>query len=69
MEDCYQEAVIILEGGMIDYVHMVADLLLLNETIDASELEIVMKCENIPVKIFVFVFKIDCGPRGKKQLN
>ncbi len=46
IEECYQEAVIILEGKM-NYLHKLAEVLLQQETIDAEELEIIVTCPRI----------------------
>ena len=54
IEQCYQEAVIILEGK-INYLHKVAAILLEQETIDAEGIEIIITCketgEGEPVSI------------------
>jgi cell division protease FtsH len=54
IEQCYQEAVIILEGK-INYLHKLAAVLLEQETIDAEGVEIIIKCkatgEGEPVSI------------------
>jgi cell division protease FtsH len=44
IEECYQEAVIILEGR-INYLHQLAAVLLEQETIDAEGVEIILKCK------------------------
>lgn len=44
--DCYQEAMIILEGK-INYLHKLADMLLAQETIDAEEVDIIVKCKKV----------------------
>jgi cell division protease FtsH len=46
IEECYQEAVIILEGKMI-FLHKLAEVLLQQETIDAEELEIIVTCPRL----------------------
>ena len=46
IDDCYQEAVIILEGK-INYLHKLAEYLLANETIDAGDLDIIINCPKI----------------------
>ncbi|MDD3620016.1 MAG: ATP-dependent zinc metalloprotease FtsH [Desulfobulbaceae bacterium] len=43
VEECYQEAVIILEGK-INYLHKLAEVLLKQETIDAEGVDIIMQC-------------------------
>lgn len=54
VEQCYQEAVIILEGK-INYLHKLAAVLLEQETIDAEGIEIILNCkatgEGEPVSI------------------
>jgi len=44
IEECYQEAVIILEGR-INYLHKLAEVLLRQETIDLEGVDIIMKCK------------------------
>ena len=44
IEECYQEAVIILEGK-INYLHQLASVLLEQETIDAEGIDIIIKCK------------------------
>jgi cell division protease FtsH len=44
IEECYQEAVIILEGR-INYLHKLAEVLLRQETIDAEGIDIIMNCK------------------------
>ena len=44
IEECYQEAVIILEGR-INYLHKLAEVLLRQETIDAEGVDIIMNCK------------------------
>lgn len=44
IEECYQEAVIILEGR-INYLHKLAEVLLKQETIDAAGVDIIMSCK------------------------
>ncbi|MEW6594758.1 MAG: ATP-dependent zinc metalloprotease FtsH [Thermodesulfobacteriota bacterium] len=44
--DCYQEAMIILEGK-INYLHKLAEVLLLQETIDGEEVDIIVKCPKV----------------------
>lgn len=44
IEECYQEAVIILEGR-INYLHKLAEVLLIQETIDAEGVDIIMNCK------------------------
>ncbi|GAB4345178.1 MAG: ATP-dependent zinc metalloprotease FtsH [Desulfobulbaceae bacterium] len=46
IEQCYQEAVIILEGK-IDHLHKLAEFLLREETIDAQDVEIILECEKV----------------------
>ena len=46
IEQCYQEAVIILEGK-IKYLHKLASVLLEQETIDAEGIDIIIKCKAI----------------------
>lgn len=46
IEECYQEAVIILEGK-IDHLHKLAEVLLREETIDAQEVEIIIECKRV----------------------
>jgi len=43
IEECYQEAVIILESR-INYLHKLAEVLLSQETIDAEGVDIIMSC-------------------------
>jgi len=44
IEECYQEAVIILEGK-INYLHQLAAVLLEQETLDAEAIEIIIRCK------------------------
>ncbi len=44
--DCYQEAMIILEGK-INYLHKLAEVLLLQETIDGEEVDIIVTCPKV----------------------
>lgn len=44
IEECYQEAVIILEGR-INYLHKLAEVLLRQETLDSQEIEIIIGCK------------------------
>ena len=44
IEECYQEAVIILEGR-INYLHKLAEVLLRQETLDAEGIDIIMNCK------------------------
>ncbi len=44
--DCYQEAVIILDGK-INYLHKLAEVLLIQETVDAEEVEIIVSCAKV----------------------
>lgn len=44
IEQCYQEAVIILEGK-INYLHRLAAILLEQETIDAQDIDIIVHCK------------------------
>jgi len=44
IEECYQEAVIILEGR-IKYLHKLAEILLNQETIDGEGIDIIMNCK------------------------
>lgn len=46
IEECYQEAVIILEGK-IDYLHKLAEVLLREETVDAQDVEIILECKRV----------------------
>lgn len=46
IEQCYQEAVIILEGK-IDHLHKLAEVLLREETIDAQDVEIIVECKRV----------------------
>ena len=46
IEDCYQETMIILEGK-IGFLHKLAETLLLSETIDAEEVNIILKSNEI----------------------
>jgi len=46
IEECYQEAVIILEGK-IDHLHKLAEFLLKEETIDAEDVEIIVECKRM----------------------
>jgi len=46
IEDCYQETMIILEGK-IAHLHKLAETLLLSETIDAEQVNIILKCKEI----------------------
>lgn len=46
IEECYQETMIILEGK-IAYLHKLAEILLESETIDAEEVNIILKCKEI----------------------
>jgi len=46
IEQCYQEAVIILEGK-IDHLHKLAEVLLREETIDAQDVEIIIECKRV----------------------
>ncbi len=46
IEDCYQEAMILLEGK-IGYLHKLSEVLLESETIDAEEVNIILKCREI----------------------
>ncbi len=46
IEQCYQEAVIILEGK-IDHLHKLAEILLREETIDAQDVEIIVECKRV----------------------
>lgn len=46
IEECYQETMIIVEGK-IAYLHKLAELLLENETIDAEEVNIILKCKEM----------------------
>ncbi len=46
IEQCYQEAVIILEGK-IDYLHKLAEVLLREETVDAQDVEIIIECKRV----------------------
>jgi cell division protease FtsH len=46
IEQCYQEAVIILEGK-IDHLHKLAEVLLREETIDAHDVEIIIECKRM----------------------
>ena len=44
--DCYQEAMIILEGK-INYLHKLAEILLQQETIDGEEVDIIVTCRKV----------------------
>jgi cell division protease FtsH len=44
--ECYQEAIIVLEGR-ITFLHKLAEVLLLNETIDAEEVDIIVTCHKL----------------------
>jgi cell division protease FtsH len=44
IEECYQEAVIILEGR-INYLHKLAEVLLRQETLDSEGIDIIMNCK------------------------
>ena len=44
--ECYQEAIIVLEGR-ITFLHKLAEVLLLNETIDAEEVDIIVTCQKL----------------------
>ena len=44
--ECYQEAIIVLEGR-ITFLHKLAEVLLLNETIDAEEVDIIVTCPKL----------------------
>jgi len=44
--DCYQEAMIILEGK-INYLHKLAEVLLFQETIDGEEVDIIVTCPKV----------------------
>ena len=44
--DCYQEAMIILEGK-INYLHKLAEVLLAQETIDGEEVDIIVTCPKV----------------------
>ena len=46
IEDCYQETMIILEGK-IAYLHKLAETLLVSETINAEEVNIILKCKEL----------------------
>lgn len=46
IEDCYQEAMIILEGS-VNYLHKLAELLLQKETIDAEDVDIIVACQKL----------------------
>jgi len=46
IEQCYQEAVIILEGK-IDHLHKLAEVLLREETVDAQDVEIILECKRM----------------------
>jgi cell division protease FtsH len=46
IEQCYQEAVIILEGK-IDHLHKLAEVLLQEETVDAHDVEIIIECKRM----------------------
>ncbi len=46
IEDCYQQTMILLDGK-IGYLHKLAEVLLENETIDAEEVNIILKCKEI----------------------
>ena len=46
IEECYQEAVIILEGK-IDHLHKLAEVLLREETVDAQDVEIIIECKRM----------------------
>ncbi len=46
VEDCYQEAMIILEGK-IEFLHKLAEYLLSNETIDGEEVDIIVTCPKL----------------------
>ncbi|MFZ5765401.1 MAG: ATP-dependent zinc metalloprotease FtsH [Thermodesulfobacteriota bacterium] len=46
IEECYQETMIILEGK-IAYLHKLSEILLESETIDAEEVNIILKCKEI----------------------
>ncbi|MCB2184229.1 MAG: ATP-dependent zinc metalloprotease FtsH [Desulfobulbaceae bacterium] len=46
IEDCYQETMILLEGK-IGYLHKLSEVLLENETIDAEEVNIILKCKEV----------------------
>jgi cell division protease FtsH len=49
IEECYQEAMLILEGK-IHYLHQLAAVLLENETIDAEEVDIIVTCPKLAQK-------------------
>ena len=44
--ECYQDAIIVLEGR-IAFLHKLAEVLLLNETIDAEEVDIIVSCPEL----------------------
>jgi cell division protease FtsH len=46
ISECYQEAIIVLEGR-ITFLHKLAEVLLLNETIDAEEVDIIVTCPKL----------------------
>ena len=46
IEQCYQEAVIILEGK-INHLHKLAEVLLQEETVDAHDIEIIIECKRV----------------------
>ncbi len=46
IEECYQEAMIILEGK-INYLHELSDYLLQHETIDAEGVDIIVNCSRV----------------------
>jgi len=46
IEECYQEATIVLEGRIV-FLHKLAEVLLQNETIDAEEVDIIVTCPKL----------------------
>ncbi len=46
IEQCYQEAVIILDGK-INHLHKLAEVLLREETVDAQDVEIILECKRV----------------------
>lgn len=46
IEDCYQEAMIIIEGKL-SFLHQMAEVLLSEETLDADEINIIVNCSRL----------------------
>jgi len=46
IEDCYQEAMIIIEGKL-SFLHQMAEILLSEETLDADEIDIIVNCSRL----------------------